>query len=126
MSIFGNILGKFFPSANAATPAATATPQGLTSAIAGAPAAGSVDIAQVIEGLIQKAGGGTFNWKSSIVDLMKLLGLDSSLPARQALAKELGFSGDSNDSAAMNVWLHKTVMAKLAANGGKLPADLKA
>lgn len=127
MSILGNIFGKIFPSANAATPAATTTttPQGLTSAIAAAPA-GGVDVGKVMDGLIQKAGGGTFNWKTSIVDLLKLLGLDSSLAARQALAKELGFTGDSNDSATMNIWLQKTVMEKLVANGGTLPADLKA
>ena len=65
------------------------------------------------------------NWKQSIVDLMKLLGLDSSLAARKELAKELHYTGDTNDSATMNVWLHKQVMTKLAANGGKLPADIK-
>jgi hypothetical protein len=65
------------------------------------------------------------NWKTSIVDLMKLLELDSSLNARKDLAKELHYTRDTNDSATMNVWLHKQVMNKLAANGGKVPADLK-
>jgi hypothetical protein len=65
------------------------------------------------------------NWKQSIVDLMKLLGLDSSLDNRKALAKELGYSGDMNDSASMNIWLHKQVMNKLAENGGNVPAELK-
>lgn len=65
------------------------------------------------------------NWKTSIVDLMKLLDLDSSLGERKALASELGYTGDMNDSAAMNIWLHKQVMNKLAANGGKVPADLR-
>ena len=65
------------------------------------------------------------NWKTSIVDLMKLLGLDSSLSARKELAQELHYTGDMNDSAAMNVWLQRQVMTKVAANGGKVPADLK-
>ena len=65
------------------------------------------------------------DWRKSIVDLMKLLGLDSSIGARKELAKELGYSGNMNDSASMNIWLHKQVMTKLAANGGKLPPDIK-
>ena len=65
------------------------------------------------------------DWRKSIVDLMKLLDLDSSLNARKELAKELGYSGDTDDSAAMNVWLHKQVMTKLAASGGKVPDELK-
>ena len=65
------------------------------------------------------------DWKHSIVDLMKLLDLDSSLSARKELARELNYTGDINNSAAMNIWLHKQVMVKLAANGGKVPADLK-
>ena len=69
--------------------------------------------------------GQKLDWRKSIVDLMKLLDLDSSLSARQELAKELGYSGSSDDSATMNVWLHKQVMQKLAANGGKVPDDLK-
>jgi len=65
------------------------------------------------------------DWRSSIVDLMKLLDLDSSLSARKELAKELNYTGDMNDSARMNVWLHKQVMIKLAENGGKVPDSLK-
>ena len=65
------------------------------------------------------------NWRTSIVDLMKLLGIDSSLSARKELAKELHYTGDTSDSAAMNIWLHRQVMNKVAANGGKVPADLK-
>ena len=65
------------------------------------------------------------DWKASIVDLLKLLGLDSSLSARKQLATELGYSGSTDDSAAMNNWLQAQVMRKLAENGGKLPADLK-
>jgi Domain of unknown function (DUF3597) len=64
-------------------------------------------------------------WRTSIVDLMKALDIDSSLTARKELAKELGYTGDSNDSASMNIWLHKQVMSKLAANGGKLPPEIK-
>ena len=65
------------------------------------------------------------NWRTSIVDLMKLLDLDSSITARKELAQELHYSGDMNDSASMNIWLHKQVMQKLADNGGKVPDDLK-
>jgi len=65
------------------------------------------------------------DWRRSIVDLMKLLKLDSSLAARKELAKELHYTGDTNNSAAMNVWLHKQVMIKLAENGGRVPEDLK-
>ena len=64
------------------------------------------------------------NWRTSIVDLMKLVGMDSSLEARKELAKELNYSGDTNDSAAMNIWLHKQVMKKMSENGGKVPQDL--
>ena len=64
------------------------------------------------------------DWKKSIVDLMKLVGMDSSLHARKQLATELGYTGDQNDSATMNIWLHKAVMQKLAENGGKVPQNL--
>jgi hypothetical protein len=64
------------------------------------------------------------NWQTSIVDLMKLLGLDASLANRKTLAHELGFTGDTNDSASMNIWLHKRVMQELAKNGGTVPASL--
>jgi len=65
------------------------------------------------------------DWRSSIVDLMKLVNLDSSLGARKQLAQELNYTGDMNDSASMNIWLHKQVMTKLAENGGKVPDELK-
>ena len=71
------------------------------------------------------AKGEKLEWRTSIVDLMKALDIDSSFTARKELAKELGYTGDSNDSASMNIWLHKQVMTKLAANGGKLPPDIK-
>jgi hypothetical protein len=83
-----------------------------------------VDVEQVLNNMSQ-ASGQTLNWRTSIVDLLKLLGLDSSLQARKELASELGYNGDTNDSASMNIWLHRQVMNKLAANGGKVPADLK-
>lgn len=83
-----------------------------------------VDVEAVLNDMAAK-NGQTLNWRTSIVDLMKLLGLDSSLHARQQLADELHYTGDKNDSATMNVWLHKQVIKKLEENGGKVPADLK-
>ncbi|QHI96890.1 DUF3597 family protein [Xylophilus rhododendri] len=131
MSILGTILGKIFPSSHAA-PApspAPATPDAApaTAAVNAAPAPAAiseVDVKQVLDGLAAKSSE-KLNWQTSIVDLMKLLGLDSSLNARKELAKELGYTGDTNDSASMNIWLHRQVMNKLAANGGKVPAELK-
>jgi hypothetical protein len=90
---------------------------------ASSPAASDVDVAQVLTEMAAKSGA-TLNWRTSIVDLMKLIGMDSSLGARKELAAELGYEGDTSDSAAMNIWLHKQVMTKLAENGGKVPADL--
>ena len=136
MSIFSSIMHKIFnTSAQAApagqTPAGQAAPAGTTSAApagsassATATSAGSVDVESVLTGLAAKAGQ-PLNWRQSIVDLMKLLDLDSSLTARKELATELHYTGDTNDSASMNVWLHKQVMQKLAENGGKVPDDLK-
>ena len=83
-----------------------------------------VDVEQMLDGMAAKSAE-KLNWKTSIVDLMKLLGLDSSFGARKELAKELNYTGDTNDSASMNIWLHRQVMNKVAANGGKVPADLK-
>ena len=82
-----------------------------------------VDIAVVMEGLAAK-NSEKLDWKRSIVDLMKLVGMDSSLSARKELATELHYTGDMNDSASMNVWLHKEVLKKLAENGGKVPPEL--
>jgi uncharacterized protein DUF3597 len=91
-----------------------------------AAAAPQVDVAAVLDKLAKEAGQKLkLDWRTSIVDLMKLLKLDSGPAARKALAKELNYTGDTKDSAAMNVWLHKQVMARLAQNGGKLPDDLK-
>ena len=86
---------------------------------------GSVDVAAIVDKAVAEHKGEKLEWRTSIVDLMKALDIDSSLAARKDLARELGYSGDTNDSATMNVWLHKQVMSKLAANGGKLPADIK-
>ena len=107
-------------------PGATAAPsQDNVAPGPAAPApAGTVDVAAVLDGLAAK-NSQTLDWKHSIVDMMKLLDLDSSLTARKALAGELHYTGDTGDSAGMNLWLHKQVMQKLAANGGKVPDDLK-
>ena len=83
-----------------------------------------VDVEAILNGLAQK-NPQKLNWSTSIVDLMKLLDMDSSLTARKTLAQELKFTGDTNDSASMNIWLHKQVMIKLAENGGKVPDALK-
>lgn len=82
-----------------------------------------MDVNAVLNDLAAK-NSEQLDWKKSIVDLMKLVGMDSSLTSRKELAKELGYTGDSSDSATMNVWLHKQVLKKLAENGGKVPADL--
>ena len=83
-----------------------------------------MDVAPILDKAVA-AKKEKLEWRTSIVDLMKALDIDSSLAARKELAHELGYTGDTNDSAHMNVWLHKQVMAKLAANGGKLPSDVK-
>ena len=84
----------------------------------------TVDVEAVLSGMDKNAGQ-KLDWRHSIVDLMKLLNLDSSLSARKELAQELHYTGDTNDSASMNIWLHKQVIVKIVANGGKVPADLK-
>jgi hypothetical protein len=128
MSIFGSIMSKIFGhgSAQAANASPSLAPSGTptsTATPASAPAQ-TVDVAAIVD-KAAAAKGEKLAWRTSIVDLMKALDLDSSLAARKQLAKELQYTGDTNDSATMNVWLHKQVMAKLAANGGKLPADIK-
>jgi hypothetical protein len=136
MSIFGKIMGAIFGShAASGTPAggapAGSAPAGTapggsapSSAPAAAPAA-TVDVAAIVDAAAAAHKGEKLEWRTSIVDLMKALDVDSSLAARKDLAKELGYTGDMNDSASMNVWLHKQVMSKLAANGGKLPPEIK-
>lgn len=136
MSIFGNIMSKVLgktpaspASASSPAPSASGAASPAPAAPASTPAspgqeAATVDVAAVLDGLLAKAAQ-ELDWRHSIVDLMKLLSLDSSLTARKELAKELHYSGDTNDSATMNIWLHKQIMANLAAHGGKLPDDLK-
>ncbi|MBU1357485.1 MAG: DUF3597 domain-containing protein [Gammaproteobacteria bacterium] len=138
MGILSNIFSKIFPSshaanANASNPSAApagsapAAAPGAAPAAAPAPAPAAmaeVDVEKMLNDMAAKSSE-KLNWKTSIVDLMKLLGLDSSLAARKELAKELNYNGDMNDSATMNIWLHRQVMNKVAANGGKVPADLK-
>jgi hypothetical protein len=83
----------------------------------------AVDVAAILDGLAAK-NPEKLDWKKSIVDLMKLVGMDSSFKARKQLAQELNYTGDPNDSASMNVWLHKQVLKKIAENGGKVPQEL--
>jgi len=131
MSIFGSIMGAIFGSkANASSPgsgtpgSSNANPQVTTSGqTGGSSPSGAVDVEAVLNDLASKSNE-KLNWRTSIVDLMKLLKLDSSLSSRKELAKELGYTGSTDDSATMNIWLHKQVMKKLAENGGKVPADL--
>lgn len=155
MGILSNIFHKIFPSSHPAAqnssqaapgaqqrapqppqqpaqqpapqPAQQPAQQPQATPAASAPAAApmqQVDVEAVLNGMQQQSGQ-QLNWRTSIVDLLKLLGLDSSLQARKELAAELQYTGDTNDSASMNIWLHKQVMRKLAENGGKVPADLK-
>jgi Domain of unknown function (DUF3597) len=122
MSIFGKIMGAIFGSSAGATPPAGAA-TGTAAAPASAPAQ-TVDVAPILDKAVA-AKHEKLEWCTSIVDLMKALDIDSSFAARKELAKELGYGGDTNDSASMNAWLHKQVMAKLVANGGKLPPEIK-
>ncbi len=132
MSIFGKIMSAIFGTSATAAPASGGTAAS-TGASAGSAAGSSsasaapgqtVDVAPILDKAVA-AKGEKLEWRTSIVDLMKALDIDSSFTARKELAKELGYTGDSNDSATMNIWLHKQVMAKLAANGGKLPPEIK-
>jgi hypothetical protein len=135
VGIFSNILQKIFPKdhpAVAAAPSLHATPSSTTLPAAGAAPAATrppasmpaVDVEQALADMAAK-NPEKLNWRTSIVDLMTLLGLDSSLNARKELASELGHTGDMSNSASMNFWLQKQVIAKLAANGGKVPTELK-
>ena len=146
MSIFGDIMSAIFGRSASAAPSTAAPSSSAPSSPAKPTASPSqsgtmtregpapegpkvewsapVDVAAVLDGLA-KQNKQKLHWRTSIVDLMKLLDLDSSLTARKELAKELGYAGDMDDSAAMNIWLHKQVMTKLAASGGKVPDDLK-
>ncbi|MBQ5939136.1 DUF3597 domain-containing protein [Massilia sp. AB1] len=140
MGILSNIFHKIFPGSApkpapapaqaqapkpaAPAPSAPAAPQAQAQAQAQAAPMQQVDVEQILNDM-QKSSGQQLNWRTSIVDLLKLLNLDSSLASRKELAAELHYTGDTNDSATMNIWLHRQVMNKLAANGGKVPADLR-
>jgi hypothetical protein len=129
MSILSKIFGKIFnraeaapaPTTTASTPANTTTAAGTSSATTAA--AQPVDVEAVLTAMAEK-NPQKLNWRTSIVDLMKLVGMESTLQERKELADELGYKGDKSDTAAMNIWLHKQVMAKMAQNGGKVPAEL--
>lgn len=139
MGILSNIFHKIFPGSkpDAAPATGTAAPAPAAAPVvapaasaaapapaAAAPAAQPVDVEAILTAM-QQQNSQQLNWRTSIVDLLKLLNLDSSLASRKELAQELHYSGDQNDSASMNIWLHRQVMNKLAENGGKVPADLK-
>ncbi|MCJ2014469.1 DUF3597 domain-containing protein [Methylobacterium sp. J-076] len=134
MSLLGNIVSKIlhpFGGGEAeASPSATTSSSGQTSTPAPTGSAGGggggepVDVEAVLTGMAEK-NAQKLDWRHSIVDLMKLLSLDSGLASRKQLADELHYTGDKEDSASMNIWLHKQVMQKLAENGGKVPDDLK-
>jgi hypothetical protein len=123
MSILGTVMSAIFKSTSpAGTAPSVAAPSAAPASTVGAPKV-QVDVAAVLTKLAEQ-NKEKLDWRKSIVDLMKLLNLDSSLGARKQLAQELHYTGDLSDSASMNVWLHKQVMQKLAENGGKVPADL--
>jgi len=146
MSVFGNIMSSIFGHAKAQASPAAAGPASKTSAsssaatpvpsgsasVSGAPKSAATQSAEPevdVEAVLTRLAGQNrekLEWRTSIVDLMKLLDLDSGLSARKQLAKELNYTGDTNDSAKMNMWLHRQVMIKLAENGGKVPDSLRA
>ncbi|MBS0643303.1 MAG: DUF3597 domain-containing protein [Proteobacteria bacterium] len=135
MSIFGSIMSKIFGSSHATSGSAPASADPASNGGSAAPAqtataspqtpAQSVDVQAVLTQMASEKGGGG-NWQTSIVDLLKLLGLDSSLTARKELANELNIHAGADGSAEQNIALQKAVMQQLAANGGKVPESLKA
>lgn len=138
MGLFNNLMSKIFGHATSATATApgaqtqsATAPEQQAQAQAQAPVAPAaavapppvVDVTAILNDLAKK-NPEKLDWKRSIVDLMKLVGMDSSFAARKQLAEELHYTGDPNDSASMNIWLHKEVLRKLAENGGKVPQEL--
>ena len=132
MSILGKIMGSIFkrkpeaqapasPAPTGPAPSAPAAP--VTNAAATAPQPQIVDVDGILD-FMNEQRDQKLNWRTSIVDLMKLVGMESSLSERKELADELGYTGDKGDSATMNIWLHKQVIKKLSENGGKVPAEL--
>jgi len=134
MSVLGKIVTTIFghgatgphapPSAGSVAPSAGTQGSSAGSTASSAAPSPHVDVEAILTKLASQ-NKEKLDWRRSIVDLMKLLKLDSSLSARKELAKELHYTGNTNDSAVMNVWLHKQVMIKLAENGGKVPDELK-
>lgn len=138
MSVLGSLMSKILgnsareeaakenaaaSASRAAAPAAPAASKGAAASASTAPTPPVVDVELVLE--TKAAGAGQkLDWQHSIVDLMKLVGIDSSLANRRELAAELGYTGDTNDTATMNIWLHKQVLRKLSENGGRVPANL--
>ena len=141
MGLLSNLISKIFSHAGttaavtgaaaapSTAPAQPAAPPAVTPSAAAPPTAApaapakTVDVAAILDGLAAK-NPEKLDWKKSIVDLMKLVGMDSSFKARKQLAQELNYTGDPNDSASMNVWLHKQVLIKISENGGNVPEEL--
>ena len=132
MSIFGKIKDAIFGHKEATKPAPDAAPTPISQGRTGRPQTAdrrssrrpqAVDVEQVLDQIAREKGNPDLNYKTSIVDLLKLLGIDSSLDNRKELATELGYTGDKDGSAEMNIWLHKAVMKELATHGGKVPAS---
>jgi hypothetical protein len=132
MGIFDKIRDSIFgdrkPTPAAGSPSFSGVSSGSSSTAAAPPPAPAATMSVVdVEAMLEakaKTFGRKVNWRTSIVDLMALVGIENSLAERRELARELGYTGDMNDTAPMNIWLHKQVMRKLAENGGKVPADL--
>ena len=135
MSIFGMIRDAILGAAGSSQAQAVARqgeqPRAMPQVGGGQPGSGApaatqnVDVEQVLTERAGQKGNADLNWRSSIVDLMKLLGLDSSLDNRKALATELGYTGAKDGSAEMNIWLHRKVMEELERSGGTVPASMK-
>jgi len=125
MGLFSNLLSKVFgqQTAAAATPRVAQAGAPAPASSGSAPPAATVDLTAILDDLAAK-NSEKLDWRRSIVDLMKLVGMDSSLAERKELAKELNYTGDTSDSAKMNVWLHKEVIRKISENGGKVPNEL--
>jgi hypothetical protein len=124
MGLFANLLSKIFGQQTAAAAPPSQTPGAAASSTAsGSAPPAAVDVTAILDDLASK-NPEKLDWRRSIVDLMKLVGMDSSLAARKELAKELDYTGDTSDSAKMNIWLHKVVIKKIADNGGKVPNEL--
>ncbi len=130
MSIFGKIFSKIFgtavpvpPPTDEAAPTAATPMQPTSTTVASVAASERVDVEVKLEAMAA-ANAQRLNWRTSIVDLMKLVGMESSLAERRELADELGFTGDKQDTATMNIWLHKQVLRKMSENGGTVSASL--